>query len=655
MMKLNNNIVSILVAAALTLVGFAASAKEIPIEHFALRDVVSSVRISPDGNYLSLMKIPTKDGDPVIEIYDANDLSAKPFRMNADPMEITEHDWVSNDEIVFSLRQKVRDKIEGFNQGVYETRIALLDVKKQKLKSFKEENVSIANLLPGNPNRIIISFSEGGADGPASRLSETFRPRAYYEFDLKRGTKKLLIRGKLTLGNIEFDKDGDPWLARGFDIKRGELIWYYRDKEQDEWDEFYRQHEDLFDDFSVLAKDDAAPGHVLVLANNGADKAGLWSYDVDNKKFAELIYRRKDVDVYGVRFNSNNWTSPDNVSAVTYYKDKFHAKYFDPQEEAIYKQLDSLIPNAGLVRITNRSRDGADMIVYNESDRDPGTYFLLKDGKFQVVGSRQPLIKSEDLAEVRYITYKARDGRDIPAFLTVPNSKPPYPLVVLPHGGPFVQEVVIYDEWAQLLANRGYMVMQPQYRGSRGYGLDHYTSAFMQGGQGGYKMQDDKDDGALHLVKEGLADPDRLAMFGWSYGGYAALIAAARKDQIYQCVVAGAAVTDTNMQVNYYRYLLRGAPGLEQLRMWDDSIAPIEEVDKVNVPMLLVHGNVDQRVPPDHAEKYRKLLEKYNKDFEYLELDGADHFSSTLFYNHQYDFYTAMTDYLKNDCGPGGL
>lgn len=109
------------------------------------------------------------------------------------------------------------------------------------------------------------------------------------------------------------------------------------------------------------------------------------------------------------------------------------------------------------------------------------------------------------------------------------------------------------------------------------------------------------------------------------------------------------------MQVNYYRYQLRGSGREEQLRMWDDSISPLDEVEKVNVPMLLIHGSVDQRVPPEHATKYRKLLEKYNKNYKYLELDGADHFYDTLFYEHQIALYEGLIDFLQNDCGPGGL
>ena len=445
--------------------------------------------------------------------------------------------------------------------------------------------------------------------------------------------------------------------SHGFDIAKGNYLWYWREPgaKTQRWDEIYRLSEEDFATFAVQGLDEAKPGNILVTANNGHDKVGLWSYNTRTKAFDELIYRRNDVNVAGVRFHSNEWTNPDSIVAVAYGKDRYHYEYFDEMEGAIYNQLSGLIPAAYWLTIPSRSRDGATMTILNRGPRDPGSYYMLKDGRIQSVGSRQPLLESEKLASVEYIEYTSRDGHTIPGYVTVPNGKGPWPLIVLPHGGPFVSEVVVYDEWSQMLANNGYMVLQPQYRGSTNYGMKFYTDAFMEGGQGGYKMQDDKDDGALYLVEQGLADPDRIAMFGWSYGGYAALVAAAREDQIYQCVIAGAAVTDPLMQVNYYRYQLRGTGAIEQLRMWDDSVSPIEEAGKVNVPMLIVHGDVDQRVPPEHARKYFKELDRLNKPYKAVWLEGADHFSNTLFYRHQIELYTSMLDFLKNDCGPGGL
>ncbi len=629
-----------------------------PLEHWALRPVINAAQVSPDGKYLGIMKIPAKDANPVIEVYKAAEIDKREpvFTLNADPMEITNFFWASDNDIIFYLRQKVRNRIEGFNQGVYETRLAIADVESKDLEQFEETDPLIENILPHDPDKIIISFQEGEADGPGQRLSEAFRPRAYWKFDLERGTKELLIRGKISLGQVEFDGNGNPWLARGYDDADDELVWYWRRPgEKTGWTEFRRQDFNKFETFEVLELDDAKPDHVLVRADNGNDKLGLWSYNVNTGEFDELVYRRSDVDVYDIRYHSNTWTHPDRVTGVSYFKDKLHVEYFDEIEGAIYAQLESVIPNSHIISIPSRSRDGNTMTVLNTGPRDPGTYYLLKDGKIDAAGSRQPLLESEKLADLRYITYKSRDGLKIPAFLTVPNGEPPFPLIVLPHGGPYVQETVVYDEWAQMLANNGYLVLQPQYRGSLGYGEDFYKIAFLEGSEAGYAMQDDKDDGALFLVEEGLADPERMAMFGWSYGGYAALVAASRTPQIYQCVIAGAAVSDPIMQVNYYRFEIEGYPAIEQIKTWDGAINPLEEAEKVNVPMLLIHGDVDQRVPPDHAKKYRKLLDKYNKNYKYLELKGADHFSNTLFYNHQIELYTAMMDFLENDCGQMSL
>ncbi len=187
-----------------------AAPEPYPLEYWALREVINNAQVSPDGKYLGLMKIPSKKANPIIEVYETANLNKEPFRIGAKKMEVTSFYWASDKDIVFTLRQKVRDKIEGFNQGVYETKLAVADVKKKKMRSFDETGPAIENLLPNKPDKVIISFFEGDPDGPGSKLNAAFRPRAYWEFDLNKGTKKLLIRGKISLGNIDFDPDGQP-------------------------------------------------------------------------------------------------------------------------------------------------------------------------------------------------------------------------------------------------------------------------------------------------------------------------------------------------------------------------------------------------------------------------------------------------------------
>jgi len=625
-----------------------------PVDYFAMRAVVSNVSVSPDGKHLALLKIQTRDGNPIVEVYDAADLDKVPFRMDAKPMEIEFFYWVSDRDILFRARQQVRKRIEGFNQGVYEYKWGMLDVERKKVRSFSAERAQIVGVLPDKPNKVILAIAEGGGDGPGGKLRSAFRPLAYYELDLRRGTKQLLIRGKISLGQIEFDSDGNPWLGRGFDEGSDDYVWYHRKLGEKGWRDVLRHSEDSFESFGVAGFDVDDRNKLFVIANRGNDTSGLWTYDVDTGEF-EAVYRRSDVDIAGVVGHSNGWAHPDRIVGVAYNKGRFQYEFFDELEGATREQLRGIVPNAYDVRISSRSRDGNSMVIANTGPRDPGTYYLLKDGRFRIIGSQQPLLESEGLADVEFIAYEARDGREIPAWVTVPNGDPPFPLVVMPHGGPFVSESVSYDKWAQLLANNGYLVLQPQYRGSFNYGLDFHMAAFADVSQGGHAMQDDKDDGALHLVREGLADKDRIAMFGWSYGGYAALVAASRTPQVYQCVVAGAAVSDPTMQVNYIRWRMRGVPSEHWIDFWDKAISPLDEVEKVNVPLLIVHGDVDQRVPIDHAKKYLKLLDEHGKPYEYLELPGADHFYGTLFYDHQETFFGKMIDYLANDCGPEGL
>lgn len=649
-MKINK--ILIIFLALVLLPWKLAMATPYPLDYFAVRAVIKNVEISPDGKNLALIKTLGKEGKPILEVYNASDLRKKPFRVNAKPMEIIGVNWVSNDNIILTLRQKTRDNIKGFNRGVFDYRIAKLDIKKKKLTKFHLINPRVVNVLPDKPNKILLAFLP--KDGGKTKSTSFFRPFSYYEFDLKTGRKKLILKGSPAFGDVRFNAKGQPIFARGFDLSRGEYTWLVRAPGTSDWVEVFRLSENSFETFRIVDFD-SKPDTLLVTANNGKNTVGLWEYNYKKKQFAEPVYQRKDVDVVGARYHSNSWKYPDTVVGVAYRTDKTHIEYFDPQEKAILQQLEQITPNAFDLRISSRAKDEPTMVIRNIGPRDPGTFYLLKNGHFKIIGSTEPLLKGKALADVKYVSYKSRDGKDIHAYITIPNGKGPFPTIVLPHGGPFVQEVVEYDEWGQMLANNGYLVIQPEYRGSKGYGLDFYKSAFIPKGQGGYKMQDDLDDAIPYLVKHGYTDPARVAMFGWSYGGYAALVAASRTPQSYQCVIAGAAVSDTIMQLNYYKTRMRGAPRVEQVNMWKDSISPIKEVAKVNVPILLIHGSVDQRVPLKHSKIYREQLDKFHKPYKFVLLEGADHFSNTLFYDHKIKLYNSIINFLHDDCGPGGL
>jgi dipeptidyl aminopeptidase/acylaminoacyl peptidase len=650
--KLSTTLIVLLVLATYSVVSQADDDQTYPLEEWAKRATTSNISLSPDGNKIAMLRINKVGENPILEVYNSNYLSAKPFRMDSDPMELTGASWVSDNELFFNARQKVRDKIDGFNQGVYETKSGVISFRRDKKKSKWTRTGRIgriASLLTQSKNKVIVSGSNSGSFFPA-----------YYEYDFTKNKRgRLILKENPKANRVRFDAAGNPRLASSYDSSKDQFISLHRAVGSSKWVEINRTNRDSFETWSVVGFDPANSEDLLVLAHNGMNTAGLWAFDTSENKISELVYHRKDVDVgymgsNAVKTHSNRWKNPQEITALSFVKDgRQQFEWFDAEEEAVYKQLELIIPHSYSLSITSRSRDGNTMIITNSGPRDPGTDYLLKNGKLSVLGSSKPALASDKLADVKSIWYKSRHGEMVNGYITVPNSKPPYPLVVMPHGGPFIQETIRFDEWSQMLANNGFMVLQPQYRGSLGRGLDFYKTAFINGGQGGAEMQDDKDDGALYLADQGLVKRDSMMMFGWSYGGYAALVAASRTPQIYQCVIAGASVPDPNDQLSYYRNQMASSPSsgsIEQISFWDGSLHPIKEVAKVNVPMLIIHGTVDQRTPPRAARAYIEALKENNKQHKSLWLEGADHFDNTLFYNHKMELYSAMTDYLENDC-----
>ena len=628
----------------------AKVSKPYPMEYWAAPAFMSNLEVSPDGKYVAFRKAQSQKGNYIIEIYETGNMSKEPKRVGAASMDLRSFSWVGNSEMIVSFRDQVSKRIKGFNQGAYKSRLALFSVHSGDFSELNSDdfNISLVNGLINEPNHVLVRFVA------APDRNSGFRAPSFFRYNLKTGSKQLVLKGNEDMTGYRFDPEGNPRFA--VDISDpDETIYLYRPVGGSGWKEYYRRSIESPESFNYGGLVDDDPNRIYIIAHNGEDRAGLWKFNLTTQSFEDLVFRHDKVELRQTIRHSNPYTNPSKVTGVLYGTDKWHREWFDAEEEAIIKQFEAVIPNAHYVNITSRSKGGDVLVIQNRGPRDPGSFYLFNKGQFSAMGSVNGLLKAEGLSDVKYIDWTARDGKTINGYLTVPKGKGPHPLIVMPHGGPFVSEVIMYDDWGQMLANNGYMVLQPQYRGSTNYGLDFYKAAFINGGEGGKKMQDDKDDGVLHLIKEGLVDKDRVAMFGWSYGGYAALIAATRSPNLYQCVISGAPVADNLQQVNYYRNRLDGWQETEQVRFWDDSINPIKVVNQVNVPMLLIHGSIDQRVPVRHAEKYVKALEDAGKDFEYIKLKNADHFSDTLKYDHKMKAYPRMISFLKNDCGSGGL
>jgi dipeptidyl aminopeptidase/acylaminoacyl peptidase len=631
----------------------------VPVDVWALRDVVNAVQISPDGKHLLVHKVESREGEYILEIYNTADLSKPLRRLNADPMEIISARWVSNDVIFGSAWQVNRKSVKGPEEDVRDYRTYAYSLSTNKFTAV-DGNFSIVNLLPEEDDYVLVSTGTLVPDATGVDPFSAFRPRSYYKFNLKTGARELVLRGG---GKIPFvsawDDKGNPRYTEIQDIQDGKLISYYRKPGDGDWTKL--QEFDLNDPknlyrmlggfVGVVGFDPTNPNIGYLIDNrDGDDKAALYELDFTTGQVGKKLYQNEDADVMGIQRHS----IPGNnkLVAAGYPGARIERHWFDEEEKALYDALEQQIPYSHQLAIASRSMDGKSMVVTNDGPHDPGSFWLVKDGKLAKLGSRNPLVNPDQLADVKYIRYKARDGLTIPAWITIPKGKGPFPLIVQHNGGPHVNGMVSYDEWGQMLANAGYMVLNADQRISVGWGQKHFDAGY---GEHGGKMQTDYDDGVKYLIDQGLVDPNRVAFFGWSYGGYAALVSLSREPQMFQCAIAGAAVADPEKQ-----YMGRRDTDLKALDAWDKrrgtiGINPMKEVSKVNIPLLMVHGNVDRRVQYYHMQDYQKAFEAAGKTGEFITLEGADHFYTTLMYTHQQQLYTKMLDYLANDCGPGGL
>jgi dipeptidyl aminopeptidase/acylaminoacyl peptidase len=258
-------------------------------------------------------------------------------------------------------------------------------------------------------------------------------------------------------------------------------------------------------------------------------------------------------------------------------------------------------------------------------------------GSADIIGEAYPTLADAELGALEATTYKAPDGYEIPAYLTLPPgvAAKDLPLVVFPHGGPYSRDTGDFDWWAQFLATRGYVVLQPQFRGSTGFGAELYRAGHKQWGRG---MQDDITAGVQDLVRRGIADPRRVCIVGGSYGGYAALAGAAFTPDVYACAVSVNGVTDIPQMAGYLRE--RGGDDSDSYRWWRDMIghpsdadliafSPTRSVETIKAPILLIHATNDTVVPPSQSRNFSELLKQRGKAYEYLELAGEDHWLST--------------------------
>jgi len=282
--------------------------------------------------------------------------------------------------------------------------------------------------------------------------------------------------------------------------------------------------------------------------------------------------------------------------------------------------------------IVSSDRNETRHIIYSRSPIHPGTYYLRagEEGTLTKISDTYPELDPTNLVGKRPVTYTARDGLAIRGYLTLPKGERegPLPAVIFPHGGPGTRDYLTFDLWTEFLASRGYAVLQMNFRGSAGYGNKFYQAGLKGWG---LEMQDDITDGTKWLIEQGIADADRICILGASYGGYASLMGAVKTPNLYRCAVSFAGVSDLRMLLHHsWKFTTKafvkaqiGDPGKGRKRLIATS--PVRQVERVEIPILIAHGDRDRVVLIQQSEAMVKALKKKGKDYEYLRLTHGDH------------------------------
>ncbi|MCY4166048.1 MAG: S9 family peptidase [Gammaproteobacteria bacterium] len=467
--------------------------------------------------------------------------------------------------------------------------------------------------LPHDHDHILVVNNERNKTHP-----DVFRLNIYDGKMTRVETNPGYIQGWMT------DRDGQVRFAvgspnsQGRALEEGELlnqVSYYRPSPDAEWQVAHRTHE--FDGPHFVPLEFAADNKSLYVATNkGRDTAALYTFDPETGQLGDLIVADKRADVGPGLVLSRKDYRPLWVS---WQYELPEQAMLDEEFAALQATIDTSFPDK-VNRITSMSMDESRMLIHSGSDRDPGTYYLYdKDaGTIEFLLRPRRWIDPQDMSAMTPIRYEARDGEKINGYLTVPAGAEAknLPLIINPHGGPYG----IRDYWGhraetQFLANRGYAVMQMNYRGSGGYGQRFLDIAWQKWG---LEMQDDITDGVLWAIEEGIADPDRICIYGASYGGYATMAGITKTPELYQCAVNYVGVVDIIALLDYHHRFREG----QYIQAWGKraigdrkadrerllATSPINHLDKIKVPLYVVHGKRDPRVP--HDTQFMPLMRK---------------------------------------------
>ncbi len=426
---------------------------------------------------------------------------------------------------------------------------------------------------------------------------------------------------------------------------------WYRASPEAKWEMLaeFGVHEDYWT--PVYVPDET--GKLVVRSRMGRDTYALYEYDVGTRALGSMMVGHPTLDIIQADGVSSG---VDAIDRVFTHGMKPQVAWFNPVWASLQASVDQTFPET----INSLSGDPAKRIlIHSYSDVDPGSWYLLDipTMRLRTIAAANPLIKSEEMRPMSVVQYAAADGLVIPAYLTRPaNAEGPQPTVVMIHGGPVARDHWRWDADVQLLASRGYVVFQPQFRGSSGFGKK-FEKAGM--GQWGLAMQDDVTAGVQFLIREGIADPKRICIYGASYGGYAALWGLAKTPELYRCGISFAGVSDIEHMWTDYSDRSESKVGRESMRnLIGDvhtqrekfaEVSPVKNAEKIKAPVLLIHGQRDRRVPISHSYDMWFALKRFGNKNEWLSFEDEGHGIALV--SNQRDFYKRLLDFLQKHIG----
>lgn len=576
----------------------------IPINQFFSTPEKSNFKISPNGRFIAyigldnhckniyLIDLINKDSSKQLTYQ--NDINVKSFA------------WNNDSKISFLTEQSSQDSL----------RLYAVDINTEKIwpliRPVRGRFRWIHAMVTGGD-----SFIAGINDRDSSFFD-------LYRIYLDGRPRELVLQNPGNMSSWVVSNDGQVRLAVANDSVQQSVL--YRSSEKEPFKEIIRC--DVESSFTPLGYKDSSNAIIYALSNIDRDKLALVSYDLVNQRELGELYSHKDVDVSPGGY----FTEQNKLLFVNYSTSRQNRHFFDEATKKKYDQLSKQIDGFEF-QVLNTDISGNKVIIKTYTDVNPGgIYFYdFSTQKLTKLTDNNSDLKDKELSPNEYITYTARDGMQISGYLTYPihSNRKNLPMVVLPHDGPNGREVWGFDNEAQFLANRGYLVFQMNYRGSTGFGKKFWTAGFKEWGG---KIQDDITDGVKWLIKEGIADRERVAIVGKGFGGYSALHAACFNSDLYKCAVSYSGYTNL---FTYFRdippyfksyvqkmYQVVGNP-IREAELFK-NISPVFHSDKVKIPVLLVQGGKDRFSSVTDANQFVQKLKNNNIPVQYILKEDED-------------------------------